>query len=219
MFAPDCIDPAIKPLQIQNTVSDALEWCNMYHSQYAIVCDSEKYMGVLDEEILLDLDDTRKLKELEKLCQPYHLSEDTHIFDVLKSTQLYRSFVLPVVNGEQELLGISSATAILQAWSKDAHFAGSGGIIVVELLPKDYSLSEIAKIAESNNASILHSMLSAAPNKEKIRVSLKINKNDLKDIQQTFERFNYEVVAVIHQSEYELELQERLDSLMKYLEV
>ena len=219
MFAPDCIDPSIKPLQIHHIVSDALEWCTTHHTNYAIVCEGERWRGVLTEEILFDLDEFKKLKELEALFLPYHLSEHSHIFDVLKSTQLYHTFVLPVISDGQDLKGITSASSILQAWSKDAHFAGAGGILILELSPKDYALSEISKIVESNNASILHSMISAAPNKEKIRVSLKINKNDLKDIQLTFERFNYEVVAVIHQSEYEQELQDRLDSLMKYLEV
>ncbi len=219
MFATDCIDPTIKPLQIHQTISDALDWCNTYHTHYAVICDGEKWLGVLSEEILLDIDEQRQLKELESLLQSYYVSDNTHIFDILKSTQLYKAFVLPVVNSEQEIKGVTSAPAILQAWAMDAHFAGPGGILVVELSPKDYSLAEIAKIVESNNASILHSMLSTSPDKEKMRVSLKINKNDLKDIQMTFERFNYEVIAVIHQSEYEMELQDRLDSLMKYLEV
>jgi len=52
-----------------------------------------------------------------------------------------------------------------------------------------------------------------------MQVSLKINKNDLKDIQQSFERYQYTVLAVLHQSEYENQLQERYDSLMRYLEV
>jgi acetoin utilization protein AcuB len=219
LFAPDCIDPSIKPLQIHHTVSDALDWCTTFHTNFVIVCDGEKWLGVINEEILFDLDEKKKLKDLESLLQPYHLSAHTHIFDVLKSTQLYRSFILPVVDAEFMLKGITSAAATLEAWSKDAHFTGAGGILILELLPNDYSLAEIAKIAESNNASILHSMISTAPNPDKIRVSLKINKNDLKDIQSTFERYNYEVVAVIHQSEFEMELQDRLDSLMKYLEV
>ena len=44
-------------------------------------------------------------------------------------------------------------------------------------------------------------------------------KNDLKDIKQSFERYQYNVLAVLHQSEYENQLQERYDSLMRYLEV
>ena len=191
----------------------------MHHTNYAVICDGEKWLGILPEEILFDLEESHALKDFESLFQPYHLSENTHIFDVLKSTQLYHSFVLPVVDIEQSLKGISSAGAILEAWSKDSNFTGPGGILVLELAPKDYSLSEIAKLVESNNASILHSMTSSAPDRDKIRVSIKINKNDLKDIQSTFERFNYTVIAVIHQSEYEMELKDRLESLMRYLEV
>jgi hypothetical protein len=72
---------------------------------------------------------------------------------------------------------------------------------------------------ESNNAMILHSMMATSVNQNFIQISLKINKNDLKDIQHTFERYQYNVLAVLHQSEYESQLQERYDSLMKYLEV
>lgn len=219
MFATDCIDPAIKPLQLRQTVSEALDWCTEQHTTQAIVCEDDRLAGVIPEELLLDLDDTTPLGSHAALLQDLHLPEHTHIFDILKSTGLVHTYLLPVVDAERQLIGITSATAILDAWSKDAQLSGAGGIIVLELAPNDYSLAEIAKITESNHASILHCMLTAAPNPEKVRVSVKVNKNDLKDLQATFERFNYDVIAVIHQSEYELELQDRLDSLMKYLEV
>jgi len=65
----------------------------------------------------------------------------------------------------------------------------------------------------------LHSMVTASAEQALIQVSLKINKNDLKEIQASFERYQYTVLAVLHQSEFEQQLQERYDSLMRYLEV
>lgn len=62
-------------------------------------------------------------------------------------------------------------------------------------------------------------MVTASAGQALIQVSLKINKNDLKEIQASFERYQYTVLAVFHQSEFEQQLQERYDSLMRYLEV
>ena len=79
---------------------------------------------------------------------------------------------------------------------------------------------KISKIVESNDAVILHSMIAVSTeNAGKIYVSLKINKIDLQAILLTFERYQYQVIAVLHESEYELQLKERYDSLMRYLEV
>jgi acetoin utilization protein AcuB len=52
-----------------------------------------------------------------------------------------------------------------------------------------------------------------------MQVSIKINREDLKDIQASFERYNFNVIAVYHESEFEYQLQERYEGLMKYLEV
>ena len=52
-----------------------------------------------------------------------------------------------------------------------------------------------------------------------LKVTLKLNVNDLKPIIQTFERYQYTITAHYDQSESNNDLHERYDSLMRYLNI
>lgn len=52
-----------------------------------------------------------------------------------------------------------------------------------------------------------------------MELTIKVSREDLKDIMQSFERFNYEVKATYHASSHNDNLKERYDSLMMYLNV
>ena len=84
---------------------------------------------------------------------------------------------------------------------------------------RDYSLAEIARLVESENASILSSFISSRPDSSKLEVTLKLNRREIKHIVATFERFEYVVKASFQESDYMDSLMERYDSLMNYLSV
>lgn len=219
MIATQCIDNSIPFVRLTDTVGFALDLMQEFKTSALAVLNKEMYCGLITENFLLELDDTLLIDALNEHLLTYKISSDLHLFDVIKSSAEFDSFFLPVVNATNEYLGISTPQKILAAFSQNTALNNSGGILVLEMDTKNYSLTEISKIVESNNAMILHSILVSTSQANQIQVSLKINKNDLKDIQLSFERFQYNVVAVFHQSEYEHQLQERYESLMRYLEV
>jgi hypothetical protein len=94
-----------------------------------------------------------------------------------------------------------------------------GSIIVLEMSQNDYSLSEIAQIIESNDAKILSMYITASIDSTLMDVILKINKQDLGAIIQTFNRYNYSVKASYGEEEDPEDLKDRFDSLMNYLNV
>ncbi len=83
----------------------------------------------------------------------------------------------------------------------------------------DYSLSEIARIIESNDAKILSLFVHSWPESTKIEVTLKINRVELGAILQTFNRFNYNIKAIFSEQDDLDDLRERYDSLMNYLNI
>jgi acetoin utilization protein AcuB len=62
-----------------------------------------------------------------------------------------------------------------------------GGILVLEMNQHDYTLTQIARIVEENNAKILSSFITSLPESTQIEVTLKINTTDLDRIIQTFQ--------------------------------
>jgi hypothetical protein len=94
-----------------------------------------------------------------------------------------------------------------------------GGIVVLEIAERDYSLQQIAGIVESNDARILSVQTASQADSTRMEITLKINKMDLRPIIQTFERYNYLVSASFQEEEYEDSIRERYDSLMNYLKI
>jgi len=219
LFAQNCIDTSIPHLRLHDEAGYALDLMQEYKTTSLAVVENDAFVGAITENILLECDNDLQISALEESFLQHTLKEDTHLFDILKKSKEESTYFFAVVNIDKEYVGITTPQKILDALVQHSSVATTGGIIVLELEAKNYSLAEISKIVESNNAMILQSTMASSPSQNFIQVSLKINKNDLKDIQLTFERYQYNVISVIHQSEYEVQLKERYDSLMRYLEV
>ena len=95
-----------------------------------------------------------------------------------------------------------------------------GGIIVLELVERDYSLSQIAQIVESNNVRVLSMYITSPPESTRLEVTLKVNTSDLVSVIRTFERYNYDVKTwVTSNDSMDQFYSERFDLLMKYLNI
>jgi len=92
--------------------------------------------------------------------------------------------------------------------------------LVLSVKVHDYSLAEIARLVESNEAKILTSYIE---NDELdpiyLRVVLRINQTDLTRVIATLERFGYVISNSFHQATSPTVDQERFDALMRYLGV
>jgi hypothetical protein len=87
---------------------------------------------------------------------------------------------------------------------------------VIELWSKDYSMQQIARIVEENDAKILS--LSILPGEDgRIELHIKLNKPEINAILQSLERFGYYVKASFQEEVYTEELRRRYDELMRYL--
>jgi len=142
-----------------------------------------------------------------------------HLFDVIKKMLELSCHTLAVIEPDGQFLGIIKIQDVLEAFRSYNVFTDPGGVIVLEMSNYDYSLIKIAQIVESNNASILASMVHSLPNSKKVTVTLKLNRIDLTSIIATFERYEYEVHSTFQENESNDYLQERLESLMTYLNI
>ena len=90
----------------------------------------------------------------------------------------------------------------------------------LNLVARDYSLSQIAQIVESNNVKVLSMYITSPPESTRLEVTLKVNSNDLTSVIRTFERYNYEVKTWVSNSDsMDRFYSERFDLLMKYLNI
>jgi acetoin utilization protein AcuB len=90
---------------------------------------------------------------------------------------------------------------------------------VLSMPERDYSLSEISRHVESNDAKILSAYVSPDElDPYKIKLTLKINTTDISRIIATLERFEYRIIAQFQENgEGKQADKDRYDLLLKYL--
>lgn len=220
MIAQELITESIPPLKTSDSAEQALRWMNEFHVTHLPIVSGRKFLGLISEEDILDLDnpdvELGKLKLSE--WRPFVLFNH-HIYDVIKLLADLKLTLIPVVDEKEYYIGVISLQNIIVHLAELSSMQEPGGIIKLEVNVQDYSLSEIARIVESNEALIMSTYLHAIGGSSKMDVTLKINKTDLKHIIATFERFNYTVKATFSGEEHLDTLKDRYDSLMKYLDI
>ena len=91
-------------------------------------------------------------------------------------------------------------------------------MIVIEKNKKDFSVSEVSQIVESNNATILALYISNQTS-DAIQATVKINSEDINEVIQTFRRYNYNLISEHKDDFYLQDLKDRSDYLQKYLDM
>jgi CBS domain-containing protein len=143
-----------------------------------------------------------------------------HVYDVIRLIGEQKLTLLPVLDEKNKYLGSITLNNLVEQFSKITSIENPGGIIVLEVSQNDYVLSEIAKIIESDDAKIISLFLTSHPDSTKLEVSMKVNKMEIGPILQTLNRYDYIIKASYSEDQQLLDdLQNRYDSLMKYLNI
>ena len=220
MLAKDLITDEIPPLKTSDTGLMAINWMDEFKVSHLPIVSKHEYLGLISDTDILDMNITDD--ELGKcklsLMRPF-VMEGQHIYEVIKMVSNLKLTVLPVLNEHQQYVGLIPVTALLQQFATLAATREPGGIIVLEMNTHDYSLTQIAQIVEGNDGKVLSVYVNPLPDSTKIEVTLKLNKEDLSGVLQTFYRYNYNVKASFHQSEFLDDMKNRFDSFMNYINI
>jgi CBS domain-containing protein len=212
----------IPALNSKDTIEFALDVMLDYHIRHLPVIDEDAYIGFVAERDLNDFANSRlTIGEVVQLYEkkPY-ISASQHVYDVLKVFSENNITTLPVFNSTGKYIGLISMEKLIDAFAETTVVTQPGGIIVLQLDYRDYSMATIARIVESENARILSSFVKSSPaDTTRLEITLKINRLDLKHIIATFERIGYEVTGTYNDSDYSEVLRDRYDLLMNYIEM
>lgn len=220
MLAKDLITDEIPPLKTSDTGLMVINWMDEFKVSHLPIVNNREYLGLISDTDVLDLNITDEEIGKHKLsCIRPFVKENQHVYEVIKMISNMKLTVLPVLDENENYLGLIPLTSLLQQFSILAATREPGGIIVLEMNVLDYSLSQIAQIVEGNDGKILSCYLNSLPDSTRIEVTLKINKTDISGILQTLDRYNYTVKASFHQSEFSDDMKNRFDSFMNYINI
>jgi acetoin utilization protein AcuB len=220
MYAREIVSEGLKPLDLNDSGERAMVRMHEYNVNQLPVTDGDKYIGLITMEEIVALKHLNDpIKDLEiQLKRPY-VHEDAHLFEVMKAALEYGVKVVPVLSADEKYIGLITAESCMRAFATLQSVMNEGGIITLSVPVKDFQLSEIARIVESNNATILAYYSNINQTTSLIDVTLKLNTNELSAIISAFERYEYEVDGVYNDEEYNEHVKDNYDALMKYLDV
>lgn len=219
MLAKELISDIVTALKTSDTGTQALAWMEVFRIKHLPIVNHREFLGLISDADIYDLNnpDEPVGNHSLSLAKPY-VTEDQHIYEVIELLSRLELTLVPVLNYEKQYLGVITQEELTQHFAHLSAMQQPGGIIELEMNEHDYSLSEISQIVESNNARILSLYVASNGERSKIRVTLKINLTDLTSVMETFNRYNYTVVAS-HLNDEDLDefYQERFDVFLKYL--
>jgi acetoin utilization protein AcuB len=220
MLAGDLITDEIPPLKMTDSVELALDWMEQFKVSHLAVVNGRELIGLVSETDLLDYekpDEPINASKLHLLRPSIHFYQ--HAYDVVRLLSSLNLTLIPVLDEKELYKGCITLKGIVQNLSVMMSVQNPGGVIVLELNQNDYSLTQIANIIESNDTKILSLHVSSNPDSTKIEVTIKVNREDLSAVQQTFNRYNYQVKAIFQNEDYNKGLDDRLNEFMHFLNI
>ncbi len=217
MLAKDFITKEIPVLKSFDTAEYALALMDDMKLKHLPLLNEHLYVCLVSEKELLAMPDALSPVGDSALFAPA-VREDGHLHEVLTLMSRYGLTVLPVISPEGVYLGAITRDKLVDALTGLCNAEAAGSVIVLELLPQDYALSEIARIVESNNAHILSLFSILDKDTGRLQITIKIDLEDASPVIRSFERFNYTVLYhFMNRGMVDDLLQQRVSELLYYM--
>ncbi|RYY68255.1 MAG: CBS domain-containing protein [Chitinophagaceae bacterium] len=220
MLTIDLINNNIPRLQLQDTVAKANQLIADFKVTHLPVVAEDAYLGLISEEDLLDAEDDRlPVEVLQKFFIPASVKDNVHFLNAVNASIQFDTNIIPVLNEEGDVAGIISTSDLLKTLGNFAGANEIGGIIVLEMERLQFAISEISRIVESNDCTILHLNSHTDATTGMLTVTLHINKKEIAAVVATFERYEYDVIYYFGNENFENEIHSNYKHLMNYLDL
>lgn len=220
MLTAELINTSIPRLQLQDTVSKALRLINDFRVTHLPVVSADKYLGMISENDLLDIDDLKATMEL--LQEDFlraSIKENVHFLTAVNFSNQFETTIVPIANVNNDFIGVITLPDLLKTLGNFSGATEIGGIIVMEMERVKFSISEISRIVESNEATLLHLNTTTNPETGLLTVTLHLNKKEISAILASFERYEYDVIYDFSEEKFEDNIDINYKHLMNYLDI
>jgi CBS domain-containing protein len=221
MVAHDLISDIIPSLKTSDTGQTALNWMEIFRISHLPIVNNLDFLGLISDSDIYDMNQPEEPignHEL-TLLKPY-VKDDQHLFEVVGLAARLKLTVVPVLDNNNHYKGVITSNDLIRHIAGISSMDQPGGIIVLEMIERDYSLSQIAQIIESNNIKVLSMYITSPGDSTKLEVTLKVNATDLLSVIRTFERYSYDVKTWITTNDsLDRFYSERFDLFMKYMNI
>ena len=211
------ISPLVPTLLPGDTGSHALELMEETAFTELPVVSEESYVALVQEHDILDWNKPGEpLSGASFLTYKPAIPASSHPFEGMRIMHQMNLSVLPVIDHEQKYIGSVTRDKLLVYMTENSGIDNPGGIIVLEIPPRNYTLYEIARICENEDVIILNLQVQTGE-QGMLEVTLKLNRSSLDAVVSSFERHSYRVKEVYGDENKKDDITDKYNLLMNYL--
>lgn len=221
MQAHEFINNLIPPLKLGDKASMALAWMEEIRTDALPVVDQGRFLGFIGDEVIFDQNDGNQFIGTIPIeagsCWVY---TDKHIYDVLRVASENQSNLVAVLDRENSYQGVITMEDAIAAFADSLSIQSQGGVLILSMNMTDYHLSEISRLVESENTKILSCFITSDPlDENKIKLTLKLDRTDLKHVRATLERFGYRIIDHFQEEQSVNDSDDRIGNLLRFLDI
>ncbi|KAA5532587.1 CBS domain-containing protein [Taibaiella lutea] len=218
MFIYQLISSEIPSLTMEDTGDKALQLMQDHQISNITIVEGDEYKALIKEEDLLNWETPEKaLSSADFTNFKPVVYGNQHPYEAIRRALQQNISIVPVLNEDNKYMGSVSRNALFEFICNNSGLDKSGGILCLEAKPANYSLSEIARICESNDVIITNLQVFTYPNQELMEIVIKTNTKDIQSLVASFERYEYEVKEVFGEMPAMESMIDRYQSLMHYI--
>ncbi len=221
MLAKDLISEVVPSVMTSDSGQTALNWMEIFRISHLPIVNNQDFLGLISDTDIYDMNQPDEAigNHPLTLLKPYVTTEQ-HLFEVIGVVSRLKLTLVPVLDTNNHYKGVITTNDLIRYIAGISSLDQTGAIIVLELTERDYSLTQIAQIIESNNVKVLSMYITSPPDSTRLEVTLKVNTTELVSVIRTFERYSYDVKSWITTTDsMDQFYSERFDMLMKYLNI
>ncbi|OOG69296.1 CBS domain-containing protein [Algoriphagus sp. A40] len=221
MQAYEFINSLIPPLKLTDRAGMALAWMEEIRTDSLPVADQGRFLGFISDEVIFELNNPDQLiGKIELEAGPCWVYSDKHIYDVLRVASENQSNLVAVLDRENTYLGVVTMEDAIAAFADSLSIKSQGSVMILSMNMSDYHLSEISRLVESENTKILSSFITNDPlDGNKIKLTLKLDKPELRHVKATLERFGYRVIDHYQEESGISSEEDRIGNLLRFLDI
>ncbi|MBT3241599.1 MAG: CBS domain-containing protein [Bacteroidetes bacterium] len=221
MLAKELISDVLPSVKTSDTGAQALSWMETFRVSHLPIVNNSDFLGLISDNDIYALDDVEQALGNHNLSlfSPF-VDENQHIYEVIELISRLKLSVVPVVKEGKEYLGLISMHDLILQFAKLTSANQPGGILVLAMTVHDYSLTEISRIIEENNAKILSVYVDTQEDSMELELTIKVNTNDMSAIIRSLERYDYSIKAsFLEDDKLDALYRDRYEEFMRFLNI
>ena len=219
MLAKDIAILGFPMLRLEDNAAFILKCMEDFEVQHLPVVKDEYFIGLVSKENVLDMDAKQTIAQLIDPLVRFGIAGSAHFLTALHLFSKHQLTLLPVLNDQQECVGVIPQKNLNDQLAQFLGLDQPGAVIVLSISPLQYSLAEMSRLVETNNAQIVQLNSFFDETNGSMVITIKLNREEASSIIATFQRYDYQVLHYFGNSPLNNDIEDHYHHLMNYLDV